>query len=149
MNGLHLGHPDAIRHAQRLLADPAFFGWYMHLRADPNRTLEQNALLWPLLARLEQQLDWPLLVHGRIQQLKMVSHEWKNFLTAHFQQEANRMALGMDGSGLVLVGHGTSGMGKKKFSEFLEFIYAFGAQHAVDLRHPDETPPPAGRIWPA
>lgn len=138
MHPIHLGNPAAIEHAKRLLSDPAFFGWYMRLQQDPQRTLEQNALMWPLLQQLERQLQWPLWTERGWIEGRMAGEEWKDFLTANFRRETRTIARGMDGRGYVMVGVSTRKMGKKEFSEFLEFVYAFGAQHGVDLTPPTE-----------
>lgn len=140
MHALHLANPQAIAHAQRLLADPSVRGWYMKLQADPQRTLAQNALLWPLLTELERQLTWPLWTERGWVAGRLVRHEWKDFLTASFKRETATVAQGMDGRGYVLVGASTRDMSKAAFSEFLEFVLAFGAQQGVRF---DQTDPGA------
>jgi hypothetical protein len=93
---------------------------------DVNRTLDQNAAQWPILEAFSDQLLWP--VNG--QMVKMTAEEWKDVLTAAFQRETARLAMGLDG-GVVMLGQRTSKFGKKKFSEWLEFLHAVAAQRGV------------------
>lgn len=95
---------------------------------DASRTLEQNAAQWPYLEAFSEQLDWP--VNGRM--VKMTPEEWKDVLTAAFQQETARLAMGLDG-GVVMLGLRTSKMGKAKFSEWLEFLKATAALRGVTV----------------
>lgn len=99
---------------------------YMVIVSEPTRTLEQNALLWPLLTELSRQVDW----YGR----RLTPNQWKSFFTASL--------LGIDcvpnleGTGFIALGESTSTMGKKKFSDLLELILAFGADKGVRLIAP-------------
>jgi hypothetical protein len=93
---------------------------------EANRSLDQNAAQWPILEAFSAQLLWP--VNG--QMVKMTAEEWKDVLTAAFQRETARLAMGLDG-GVVMLGQRTSKFGKKKFSEWLEFLHAVAAQRGV------------------
>lgn len=94
--------------------------------AEATRSLDQNALLWPLLECFAAQLTWP--VNGA--QTALEADEWKDILSAAFEQESVRLAQGLNG-GVVMLGRRTSQYGKKRFSEFIEFIYATGAARGV------------------
>lgn len=87
---------------------------------EPNRSLEQNSKLWPMLHDLSVQVDW----HGN----KLSDDEWKDVLTAALKKQ--KVVPGLDG-GFVVLGQRTSKMSKKDFSELLELAYAFGAQQGV------------------
>jgi hypothetical protein len=91
--------------------------------SEPTRTLEQNSLLWPLLDAMSKQVDW----HGQ----KLSSADWKDLLTASLRQQ--RAAPAIDGKGFVVFGERTSTYTKSMFSQLIELIYAFGAQHGVDF----------------
>jgi NinB protein len=91
-----------------------------------NRTLDQNAAQWPILEAFSDQLQWP--VNGEL--VKMSAEEWKDVLTAAFERENARLAMGIDG-GVVMLGKRTSQYGKKKFSEWLEFLHAVAAMRGV------------------
>jgi len=94
-----------------------------------DRTLEQNAAQWPILDAFSKQLAWP--VNGHMSRLS--PEEWKDILTAAFRKgEKQHVALGIDG-GFVLLGLRTSRMGKKEFSDWLEFLNATAADRGVVL----------------
>lgn len=93
---------------------------------EPSRTLEQNALLWPLLTCFAKQTKWP--VNGVMSW--MDEDAWKDVLSAAFEQESVQLAEGLNG-GTVMLGRRTSQYGKKRFSEFIEFIYAAGSSRGV------------------
>lgn len=95
---------------------------------EPSRNLEQNAALWALLSEFSRQLSWP--VNG--QMVKLEPEEWKDLLTAAFRQETARVAMGLNG-GMVMLGARTSKMGKKEFSEFLEFVNATAVDRGVNV----------------
>lgn len=86
----------------------------------PTRSLEQNALLWPLLTELAQQIEW----YGQ----KLTPAEWKDIMTAGLKKQ--RAVPGIDG-GFVVIGAHTSKMSKAEFSDLVELIYSFGAEHGV------------------
>lgn len=94
--------------------------------SEPSRSLDQNAALWPILEAFSEQLTWP--VNGAM--VSMASEEWKDVLTAAFRRETARVAMGLDG-GVVMLGCRTSKMGKREFSEFLEFLHATAAARGV------------------
>lgn len=96
---------------------------------EADRTLEQNAAQWPILQAFSQQLEWP--VNG--QMVKMSDEEWKDVLTAAFEGETNpKLAMGLNG-GVVMLGKRTSKFGKKRFSEWLEFLHAVAADRGVTV----------------
>jgi hypothetical protein len=94
---------------------------------EPTRNLDQNAALWPLLTEFSRQLPW--VINGVM--TTMTPDEWKDVLTAGFRKET-RMAAGLDG-GFVMMPTSTSRMGKREFSEFLEFCHATAALRGVVL----------------
>lgn len=101
--------------------------------SEPTRSLEQNAYLWKYLTAFARQLDWPVMVNGKVQQSKLSEYDWKDLLTGAFEGEARRMAMGIDNTGLVMLGAQTSKYGKRKFSEFIEFLNCFAAQHDIKI----------------
>ena len=102
---------------------------------ESNRSLDQNAAQWPYLEAFSKQLLWP--VNGVM--CTMSAEEWKDVLTAAFKQETLRIAMGLNG-GVVMLGRRTSKMGKKEFSEWLEFLISTAAARGVDpYRRNDDT----------
>ncbi len=102
---------DAVKNA------PA--GYVVEVK-EPTRTLDQNALLWPLLTEVSRQVDW----YGQ----KLTEDEWKDVFTAGLRKQ--KAVPGIDG-GFVMVGSRTSKMSKAEFSDLVELIYAFGAERGV------------------
>lgn len=84
------------------------------------RSLEQNALLWPLLQDVSKQVEW----YGQ----HLTDEEWKDVFSASLKKQ--KAVPGIDG-GFVVCGQRTSTMNKADFSELIELIYAFGTQQGV------------------
>lgn len=101
-------------------------GW-IAVFSEPTRTLDQNADQWPYLQGFADQLQWP--VNG--QMVWMTKEEWKDVLTAAFEQETVRLAQGLNG-GVVMLGSRTSHFGQKKFREWMEFLRATAALKGVE-----------------
>lgn len=81
------------------------------------------------LQAFSQQLLWP--VNG--QMVKMSDENWKDVLTAAFEGETNpQLAMGLNG-GVVMLGKRTSKFGKKRFSEWLEFLHAVAVDRGVQV----------------
>ena len=99
---------------------------YIVIIQEPNRTLEQNALQWPILQAFSEQLEWP--VNGCM--TKLTDEEWKDILTAAFRQEQPRLAQGLRG-GVVMLGQRTSKFGKREFSDWADFLFAVAAEKGV------------------
>ena len=98
---------------------------------DPTRSADQNSAQWPILQAFADQLQWP--VNGSMCQLS--PEEWKDILSAAFRRETVRVAMGLDG-GMVMLGARTSTMGKKEFSEWLDFLNATAALRGVNVNAP-------------
>lgn len=119
-----LAHPEARRRAMAAVAD-APEGYVVTVQ-EPTRNLDQNAAQWPILEAFAEQLQWP--VNGAM--VNLSAEEWKDVLTAAFQGETVRLAMGLNG-GVVMLGLRTSQMGKRRFSEWLDFLNATAALRGV------------------
>ena len=99
-----------------------------HVRIEPaTRSLDQNAAQWPYLEGFSKQLQWP--VNG--EKVWLTPDEYKDILTCAFEEEVKpRLAMGWDG-GVVMLGRRTSKFGKKKFSEWMEWLIAAAAMKGV------------------
>ncbi|CAB4126107.1 Recombinase NinB [uncultured Caudovirales phage] len=97
--------------------------------AEPSRSVEQNAALWPLLECFSRQREWP--VNGVM--LRLSPDEWKDILSASFAQEQVRVSPLIGAGGMVMLGQRTSQMGKRRFSEFLDFVHACAVELGVEL----------------
>jgi hypothetical protein len=108
------------RLAARKMVDDAQRGWVITARP-PTRKTAQNAKLWPMLDDVAIQVNW----HGR----KLSNYNWKDIFTAALRKF--EVVPGIDGDPVILTGESTSVMSKPRFSELIELIYAFGAEHGV------------------
>lgn len=93
----------------------------------PARSKDANAAQWPLLRALSRQKKWA--VNGEM--TYMTPDEWKDVLTPAFEAETFRLAAGYSG-GVVMLGRRTSKFGKKKFSEWIEFLKCVCANFDVN-----------------
>lgn len=116
------------RRAAQFAMHEAPEGWTA-VFSEPTRNLEQNAAQWPILEAFSKQLQWP--VNGVM--CWLTPEEWKDILTAAFEQDTKpRLAAGLDG-GMVMLGRRTSQFTKAKFSDWLEFLHAVAAARGVNL----------------
>ena len=92
--------------------------------SEPNRTLDQNAAQWPYLAGFAAQKE--LCINGVMQ--KVTDDDWKDVLTGVWIGETRMAAF--DGK-VIMLPQRTSHMGKRVFSEWLEFLIAMAAQSGV------------------
>ena len=126
-----LAHDQARQNALRCVQyAPSGYGVTV---AELTRSVEQNAAQWPILDAFSKQLQWP--VNGRMEWL--TDTEWKDILTAAFERESVRLAMAFDGPGVVMLGQRTSKFGKRKFSDWLEFLHAAAAARGVVV-YPEE-----------
>lgn len=116
-----LAHAEARRNAVQCIQNAP--QGYSVVVSEPTRSLEQNALLWPLLGALSKQVTW----HGT----KLSADDWKDLLTASLTKQ--RSAPAIDGGGFVVFSERTSNYTKSMFSQLIELILAFGAEHGVDF----------------
>ena len=117
---------EISRQRAREAVDSAPDGYLVEVK-ESSRTLEQNADQWPYLEAFSKQIQWP--INGVMSWL--TADEWKDILTAAFNEELVRVSPGLNG-GMVMLGVRTSKMGKKRFSEWLEFLHATAALRGVE-----------------
>ncbi len=91
------------------------------------RSTEQNSLLWALLTDVSRQVEW----YGR----KLSPEDWKHVFSSTLKKQD--VVPNIDGNGFVVLGQSTSKMGKREFSDLVELIYSFGAQHEVKWSNTD------------
>ena len=90
-----LVHDEARRRAGQDVAS-APDGWIVTV-SEPTRSLDQNALMWPLLDDIARQVEW----YGN----KLTPDEWKDVFTAALRKE--KVVPGING-GFVVLGQRTS-----------------------------------------
>lgn len=122
-----LAHDTARNGAARYVMSEAPAGVEVVVK-EPTRTAEQNAAQWPILEAFAKQLAWP--VNGAMSRL--TADEFKDILTAAFNEETIRLAMGLNG-GVVMLGLRTSKMSKQRFSEWLDFLHATAVARGVNI----------------
>lgn len=99
------------------------YGYWLTAQ-EPTRTLEQNAMLWPLLGKFEDQA----MIRGQ----KWRDHQWKSIFLEALGHE-QEMLPSLDGSRWFSAGLRSSKLGVREFSDLLELIQAEAAGRGVDL----------------
>lgn len=120
---------DRIRVARELqFAQP---GTRVEIKG-PQRTIPQNDKLHAAITDIAEQLTW----HGR----RLTVPEWKSALMELYQHETGTedMIPSLDNERLINIGRSTSDLSKLEGADFIELIYAFGAQHGVVFHEPME-----------
>ena len=87
----------------------------------PKRTIPQNDKLWACLTEIAMQVDW----YGQ----KLTTQDWKDVFTASLKK--SRVVPGIETGSFVVLGLHTSSLTKEEFSDLIELIHAFGAEHGV------------------
>ena len=118
-----MAHETARRNAMQAVQD-APEGYAVTI-SEPTRSLDQNAAQWPYLAGFSEQKQ--LCINGVMQWV--TDEDWKDVLTGCWQGEM-RMAV-FDGR-VIMLPQRTSKMGKKVFSDWMEFLVAMAAQSDVE-----------------
>jgi hypothetical protein len=95
--------------------------------AEPTRSLEQNAAQWPIFDAFAKQKQ--LMVNGKMEWV--TDEEWKDVLTAAFNEELNRVAHWK--GRMILLGQRTSKFGKSRFSLWLEWLHAAAVEEGVTV----------------
>lgn len=92
---------------------------------EAKRTNDQNSLLWALLTDVSQQLSW----HGQ----RLTPDDWKLVFLDALKREM-RIVPNIAGNGFVNLGRSSSDLSKAEFSDLIEVIRAFGAEHGVKFQ---------------
>ena len=92
---------------------------------EPNRTLEQNAAQWPYLAGFAAQKQ--LCINGVMEWV--TDDDWKDVLTGCWNGEVRLAAFD---NKVMMLPQRTSKMGKKVFSDWMEFLVSIAAQSEVE-----------------
>ena len=118
--------PEQRQRAQTLiLRAPAD---YVVTIAEPTRTLDQNALMWSVLADIAR---------ARPDDREMTPEQWKcAFMdAAGFKPE---FVPALEGNGFICLGYKSSRLTKAQFSELIECMLEFGARKGVRWSLPPE-----------
>lgn len=93
-----------------------------------SRSTEQSAKMWAMLGEVAAQVDW----YGQ----KLDAEAWKDVFTASLRHA--RVVPGIDKGTFVPLGMHTSTMTIEEMSNLIELVYAFGAEHGVTFKEPQE-----------
>lgn len=107
-------------------------GWYVTFEEE-TRSLSQNAKTHAMITDIARHFNW--LYAGSKRSLLC----WKRVLVNQFYQEINvssELVPSWDGQRVVIVNDTTSDMGKKRMGQFVEFLYALGAELKVRWSEP-------------
>ena len=116
-----LSNPVARDRAQRMIA-VAPHGAVCNIQ-EARRTNDQNALMWALLSEIARAKP-----QGRV----LPTETWK----ALFMHQAGFKCTfepSLDGQGVVPLGFKSSRLRKAEFSDLIECIRAFAAEHGIEL----------------
>lgn len=108
------------RHVAHRLIDAAPDGHVCKVSA-PKRTGDQNDKMWAMISDVARAKPM-----GRVHSPEI----WKCLFMSMTGHEA-QWEPSLDGKGVVHVGFKSSRLSKAQFSELIEAIYAFGAEHNV------------------
>ena len=117
--------PGLITWVREMVRKGLASGPVMVVLTRERRTKDQNNKLWPMLTDISRQCQ---MVIGTEWQWAS-EEDWKDLFTAALTGE-QRVAQGING-GVVFLGRSTSKMKKREFSDLIELIYAYGAEHGV------------------
>lgn len=92
---------------------------------EAKRSNEQNSRLWAMLTDVSQQLAW----HGQ----RLTPDDWKLVFLDALKREM-RIVPNIAGNGFVNLGRSSSDLSKAEFSDLIEIIIAFGAEHGVKFQ---------------
>lgn len=93
--------------------------------SEPTRTLDQNAAQWPYLEGFSRQKQ--LCINGEM--VWATPDDWKDVLTACFNGEMRMAAF--DGK-VIMLPQRTSKMGKRVFSDWMEYLASMAAMSGVE-----------------
>jgi hypothetical protein len=89
---------------------------------ESKRSTDQNSKLWASLTDVATQVPW----HGQ----RLTPDDWKLIFLDGLNREMRNVP-SLDGSGMVNLGRSSSNLSKSEFSDLLELIQMFGAEHGV------------------
>jgi hypothetical protein len=123
---------DIERARAKRWIDAAPEGWIMSLQ-EGTRTADQNAKFHAMITDIAKNRGW--MWAGK----KRTVTDWKRILVNQFENDAGidtEIVPSLDGQRVVVLGSQTRAFGKKKASDFVEYLYALGAEYRVIWSEP-------------
>jgi NinB protein len=93
------------------------------------RSLEQNSRFWAMATDIATQVKW--------HDISLTPNDWKLLFLDALKQEL-RVVPNLDGNGFVNLGRSSSDLSKEEFSNLIELMFAFGANHGVVFHDPTQ-----------
>lgn len=118
-----VGGEQRLRAAQAIHRAPD--GYVVTIR-EANRTLDQNAKLWAMIADV---------MHAKPSGREMTGDQWKGVFMDACGHQAEFVP-SLDGPGFVCLGYKSSHLNKSQFADLIECIYEFGARHDIRWSEP-------------
>ena len=110
------------------LLELAPIGTYVRFKRN-KRSRDQNSRMWAMLSCVSEQVEW----HG----MKYTPDDWKDWF-CHALSGARWMPA--ENGGMIPLALRTSDMTKELHSDLTALIEAFGANHNVDFKEPEQSP---------
>lgn len=110
------------RHEAKRIIDLAPDGFVVNVQ-EPARTSEQNALMWALLSDISRAKPG-----GRV----LTPDAWKCLFMAECGHQCEFQP-SLNGDSVVPIGFKSSRLAKGEFSDLIESMFAFGAEHGVEF----------------
>jgi hypothetical protein len=123
---------DIARAKAKRWIDAAPDGWCVTF-TEETRSLIQNAKIHAMITDIAKHFGW--MYAGQKRKLLC----WKRVMVNQFYQEINvssELVPSWDGQRVVIVNDTTSDMGKKRMAQFVEYLYALGAELKVRWSEP-------------
>lgn len=89
---------------------------------EAKRSVPQNDRMWSMLTEIATSVPY--------HDIKLAADDWKLLFLDALKREV-RMVPNLDGTGFVSLGRSSSDLSKAEFSDLIELIAMFGAQHGV------------------
>lgn len=90
---------------------------------EPKRSSAINALMWVVLAQMEEKCQW----HG----IKLTDDEWKNLASAGIR--GLKVVPNLEGSGFVGLGKSTSSMSGRMIRQIIDILCAIAGEQGVQI----------------
>lgn len=102
---------------------------------EPKRTSKMNALMWVVLAQMEEKCNW----HG----IKLNDEEWKCLASSGVR--GLRVVPNLEGNGFVGLGKSTARMSNRQIKQIIETLCAIAGEQGVTIVLTEDIKP-IGRV---
>jgi hypothetical protein len=126
-----LDTPENVLLAKRAIDRAFAAGGMIAEFKEATRTTEQNKKLWPMLTEIAKARPvW--------NSFPMNAQRWKGTFMDALGIETDATP-SLEGGRVIPLGHRSSQLSKRQFSDLIELIQAFAAKEGIDLKEPPQT----------